>query len=67
MGAEEDIKNRKQRAGKQWFKVKMQLKNTTLSKRGQARICKACVESALFRRSNTYLVHETFEEAAAVG
>ena len=47
MVAEEDIKNRKQRAGKLWFKVKKQLKNTTLSKRRQARIFEACVESAL--------------------
>ena len=41
MGAEEDIKNRKQRARKLWFKVKKQLKNTTLSKRRQAGIFQA--------------------------
>ena len=47
MGAEEDLKNRKKRAGALWAKVKHQLKVTKLSKRRQATIFEACVESAL--------------------
>ena len=47
VGPEEDIKNRKKRAGALWFRVKNRLKNTRLSKRRQARIFEACVESAL--------------------
>ena len=54
MGAKEDIKNRKQRAGKLWFKVKKQLKITTLSKRRQARIFEACVERALLFDAATH-------------
>ena len=47
IGPEEDIKNRKKRAGTLWFRVKNRLRNTMLSKRRQARIFEACVESAL--------------------
>ena len=35
------------KTGGLWAKVKEQLKNTRLSKRWQARIVQACVESAL--------------------
>ena len=47
MGNTEDLKQRKARAGKAWFKVKQQLKRSTLHKRTQARIVQACVESAI--------------------
>ena len=47
IGPEEDIKNRKKRAGALWCKVKKKLMHTRLSKRRQARIFEACVESAL--------------------
>ena len=47
MGAEEDIKQRKKRAGGLWCKLKQQLKHTRLSKRRQARVFEACVENAL--------------------
>ena len=47
IGPEEDIKNRKKRAGALWWKVKNRLRNTRLSKKRQARIFEACVESAL--------------------
>ena len=47
IGPEEDIKNRKKRAGTLWGRVKNRLKNTKLSKKRQARIFEACVESAL--------------------
>ena len=43
----EDLKQRKARAGKAWFKVKQQLKRSRLHKRTQARIVQACVESAI--------------------
>ena len=47
IGPEEDIKNRKKRAGMLWYKVKSRLKNTRLSKKMQARIFEACIENAL--------------------
>ena len=47
IGADEDVKNRIRRAGMLWNKVKKQLKHTRLSKRTQARIFEACVESGL--------------------
>ena len=47
IGPEEDVKNRKKRAGMLWFKVKNRLKNTKLSKKRQAKIFEACVENAL--------------------
>ena len=47
MGNTEDLKQRKARAGKAWFKVKQQLKRSRLHKRTQARIVQACVESAI--------------------
>ena len=47
VGAKEDVNMWLRRAGGLWAKVKEQLKNTRLSKRWQARIVQACVESAL--------------------
>ena len=47
IGAEEDVRNRKKRAGALWCKVKRQLKNTRMTKKMQARVYEACVESAL--------------------
>ena len=47
VGMKEDVNMRLRRAGGLWAKVKEQLKNTRLSKRWQARIVQACVESAL--------------------
>ena len=47
IGAEEDVRNRKKRAGVLWCKVKRQLKNTRMTKKMQARVYEACVESAL--------------------
>ena len=47
MGPEKDTRNRIKRASNVWFKVKTQLKNTTLSKKWQARIVQATVVSAL--------------------
>ena len=41
------MKNRMKRAGKCWFKLKKQLVGSKLSKRKQARVVEACVESAL--------------------
>ena len=47
IGQREDIKQRKKRAGLSWFKLKKQLKNSRLSKRMQARIVEAVVESTI--------------------
>ena len=44
---EEDINHRKRRAGMLWGRVKVWLKGTCLSKRWQARVVEACVESSL--------------------
>ena len=43
----EDVNMRLRRAAGLWAKVKEELKNTRLSKRWQARVVQACVESAL--------------------
>ena len=49
MGPKEDVKQRIKRAGHAWYQVKPRLKGTKLSKKMQARIIEACVEStALF-------------------
>ena len=49
MGPDEDIKQRIKRAGAAWSKVRKRLKGSKLSKKVQARIVEACVEStALF-------------------
>ena len=45
--AEVGMRNRKRRGEALWYKVKAQLKHTRLSKRTQAYIFEACVESAL--------------------
>ena len=47
VGMKEDVNMRLRRAGGLWAKVNEQLKNTRLSKKWQARIVLACVESAL--------------------
>jgi hypothetical protein len=47
LGPKEDSKNRIKRANGMWQKVKAQLRRSRLSKRIQARIVEACVESAL--------------------
>ena len=47
MGWKKDIDNRIARAGKAWFRLKMRLVGSTLSKKMQARIVETCVESAL--------------------
>ena len=47
LGANEDVSNRKRRAGALWGRVKDWLKGSNLSKRWQARIVEACVESSL--------------------
>ena len=47
LGTKEDVSNRKRRAGMLWGRVKEWLKGTKLSKRWQARIVAACVESSL--------------------
>ena len=47
LGPKEDIKQRKKRAGASWAKVKGQLKGSRLSKRSQALVVQACVESTL--------------------
>ncbi|MCP3663298.1 MAG: hypothetical protein GY696_12525, partial [Gammaproteobacteria bacterium] len=47
LGPEEDIKQRKKRAGATWFKVRAQLKGSKLSKKVQAQITQTCVESTM--------------------
>ena len=47
LGPEEDIKQRKRKAGAAWAKVKAQLKGSRLSKKCQARVTQTCVESAM--------------------
>ena len=47
IGVEEDTKQRIKRAGMAWAKVKSRLKGSKLSKKMQARIVEACVESTM--------------------
>ena len=47
IGGKEDVTNRIKRAGGLWWKVKAKLRGSRLSRRWQARIVEACVESAL--------------------
>ena len=47
LGAEEDVRNRMKRAGSLWWKVRSWLKGSKMSKRSQARVVEACVESSL--------------------
>ena len=47
IGGKEDVSNRIKRAGRLWWKVRAKLKGSRLSRRWQARIVEACVESAL--------------------
>jgi len=47
VGANEDVKKRIKRASGLWARVKEQLKGSNLSKRWQARVVEACVESGL--------------------
>ena len=47
IGGREDVGNRIKRAGWLWCKVRAKLKGSRLSRRWQARIVEACVESAL--------------------
>ena len=47
LGTTEDISNRRRRAGMLWGRVKDWLNGSRLSKRWQARIVEACVESSL--------------------
>ena len=47
MGLEEDNKQRRKRARMAWTKVRKRLKGTKLSKKMQAGIIEACVESTL--------------------
>ena len=47
LGTKEDVASRKRRAGMLWGRVKEWLKGSNLSKRWQARIVVACVESSL--------------------
>ena len=47
MGWREDVKNRLVRAGRAWFKVRQRLVGSRLSKKKQARVVEACVETAL--------------------
>ena len=47
MGWEKDVQNRIARARKAWYKVKPRLIGSKLSKRMQARVVEACVESTL--------------------
>ena len=47
IGRKEDVKQRIKRAGAAWFKVKKQLKGSRMSKKMQAKVVEACVESTL--------------------
>ena len=53
MGMKVHIKERKKRASRLWFLLKMRLEHTRLSKITQAKIFEACVESALLFDSHT--------------
>ena len=47
IGQKEDLSQRKKRASHSWFKLKKQLVNSKLSKKYQARIVEAVVESTI--------------------
>jgi hypothetical protein len=47
LGPAEDVKQRVRRAGAAWTKIKARLKGSRLSKRTQARVVEACVESTM--------------------
>ena len=47
LGEEADIRNRTRRAGMLWARVKSWLRESRMSKRWQARVVEACVESRL--------------------
>ena len=47
IGFKEDVKQRTKRAGAAWAKAKSRLKGSKMSKRLQARVIEACVESTL--------------------
>ena len=47
VGPKEDVRNRIRRANGAWRKLKEQLKHTKLSKRMQAKVVEACLESSL--------------------
>lgn len=47
LGADEDVKMRIKRASGLWWRVKRWLKGSNMSKRCQARVAEACVESSL--------------------
>ena len=47
LGEEEDVRQRLKRAGGAWIKIKSQLKGSKMSKKKQAKIVEACVESTL--------------------
>ena len=57
MGESEDTKQRKKRAGATWLKVKNRLKGSKLSKKMQAKIIEACVESTLLFDCQTRTWH----------
>ena len=53
MGPSADVRNRIGRANSAWWKLKDQLKHSTLSKRIEARIIEACLESSPLFDCNT--------------
>ena len=60
LGPAEDIKQRVKRGGAAWSKVKARLKGSKLSKKTQARIVEACVESTMLFdcQARTWQVNE---------
>ena len=59
MGEGEDVKQRLKRAGMSWSKVKNRLKGSKLSKKMQAKIVEACVESTLLFDCQTRTWHQS--------
>ena len=61
LGPKEDVKQRLKRAGSTWWKVKNRMKKSRLSKKMQARITQACVESTILFdcQARTWQVSET--------
>lgn len=47
MGAKKDVDMRIKRAGAAWFKIRKRLKKARITKRMQARVIEACIESTL--------------------